>query len=309
MGQENRVKISVCAFRCLFSCLFFGAPAWKVSLGYATSMFVAYTFKSGKRANEFRSLIPRFALPMQFKHFIEYLLISRKRPSLSGVGRGCIGDGGRRTAVRLVWSQHRLNVGQVERNAECLPLIFTFIQGAEIASLPILLQPNASFGPPKFFRNRRVRKFMLRRVSLAGRRFEGITFSASTHEPCVSPFRDRNGRVSRTIMGTNQVIGRVCGQPMSFRRRFIRTVDYHALPPPLHPSRNFGLHQQDCMVPDCAITCCTATTPPVGGGVIASVRSCRLGVGLMCLPLKSESSADIHLHPRHLGAILGAFQR
>src|SRR3546814_2398508 len=67
--------LSVCAFRCLFSCLFFGAPAWKVTLGYATSMFVAYTFKSGKRANELRSLIPRYALPMQFQHFIEYLLI------------------------------------------------------------------------------------------------------------------------------------------------------------------------------------------------------------------------------------------
>lgn len=236
MGQENRVKISVCAFRCLFSCLFFGAPAWKVTLDHSTSMFVAYTLKSWERGNKFRSPIPRYALPMQLQHFIAYLVIGGRRQSPSGVGRGCIGDSGQRTAVRLVWSQHRLNVGQVERNTECLPLIFTFIQGAEIASLPILLQPNASFGPPKFFRKRRVRKFMLRCVSLAGRRFEGITFSASTQEPCVSPFRDRNGRVSRTIMSTNQVIGRVCGQPMSFRRRFIRTVDYHALPPPFLPT-------------------------------------------------------------------------
>src|SRR3546814_20390388 len=75
IGQEDGVKISVCACRCLLSCLFFGAPSWKVTLGYATSMFVAYTFKSGKRANELRSLIPRYALPMQFQHFIEYILI------------------------------------------------------------------------------------------------------------------------------------------------------------------------------------------------------------------------------------------
>src|SRR3546814_15016592 len=89
-------------------------------------MFVAYTFKSGKRANELRSLIPRYALPMQFQHFIEYLLISRKPQSPSGIVRGCIGDGDR-CAVRLVWSQHGLNAKQVEGHAKGFPLLFPFV--------------------------------------------------------------------------------------------------------------------------------------------------------------------------------------